>query len=333
MPREETLHRCVGGRYTLLEPLGRGGMGTVWRGHDELLRRDVAVKQVAVHAGAPGSPSASARERVMREAQAAARLSHPASVTVYDVLEEDGSIYIVMELLVADTLAGVVERAGPLAPADAARLGAELAGVLDAAHRQGIVHRDVKPGNVMVLPSGGVKLTDFGIASVKDDPALTATGQVLGSPSYMAPEQALGERAGPAADSWGLGATLYFAVEGRPPFERPGALSTLTAVVNDDPAPPQLAGPLAPVLQGLLAKDPGARPTPADARRALRALAEQVSRPSAAPVAEPPLAPPDDPTATAVMDVPPPPVRAAPAPRHPPPQAVPPPAPPLPPPP
>ena len=272
------MHRLVGGRYTLLEPLGRGGMGTVWRAVDELLRRPVAVKHVALPTSLAGVERAAVRERVMREAQAAARLSHPASVTVFDVLEDDGNVHIVMELLEAETLAEAVEAQGPLASDEAARLGLELMGALDAAHRLGIVHRDVKPSNVMLLTSGAVKLTDFGIASVKDDPRLTSTGQVLGSPSYMAPEQALGHESGPQADWWGLGATLYFAVEGRPPFDRPGALPTLTAVVNEDPAPTERAGPMASLLGRLLAKDPNLRPGARELRDQLQVLA--AARPS-----------------------------------------------------
>ena len=275
MARGETVPRLVGGRYTLLEPLGRGGMGTVWRAYDELLRRQVAVKHVALPPALGDDERSAVRDRVMREAQAAARLSHPALVTVFDVLEDDGSVHLVMELVEAPTLADTVDQGGPVPVEEAARVGLQLVGALDAAHRQGIVHRDVKPGNVMVLPSGAVKLTDFGIASVKDDPRLTGTGQVIGSPSYMSPEQALGTpESGPAADWWGLGATLYFAVEGRPPFDRPGALPTLTAVVNDDPAPTERAGPMAPLLGRLLAKDPQLRPEASELRDRLRELTE-----------------------------------------------------------
>ena len=275
MAREETVHRRVGGRYTLLEPLGRGGMGTVWRAFDELLQRHVAVKHVAIPPALEGPEEGPAvRDRVMREARAAARLSHHASVTVFDALEDDGNVYIVMELVEADNLAEVVERDGPLATDEAARVGLELVGALEAAHRQGIVHRDVKPSNVMMLPNGTVKLTDFGIASVKDHPNLTGTGQVVGSPAYMSPEQALSERSGPSADWWALGATLYFAVEGRPPFERPGALATLTAVVHEDPAPTQQAGALAPLLGRLLAKDAELRPGAPELRKLLRRLSD-----------------------------------------------------------
>ena len=269
MASGETAHRRVGGRYTLVEPLGHGGMGTVWRGCDELLQRDVAVK----HVSAPALDRADGpvlRQRVIREAQAAARLGHPATVTVFDVVEDAGGVHIVMELVETDTLAELVDRDGPLPVERVARLGLDLAGALDAAHRQGIVHRDVKPSNVMMLPSGAAKLADFGIASVRDEPTLTGTGQVLGSPNYMAPEQAHGGPSGEEVDWWGLGATLYFAVEGRPPFERDGALATLAAVVTEDPRPAERAGPLAPLLAGLLDKDPASRPAGAALRRALR---------------------------------------------------------------
>lgn len=289
MQGEETASRVVGGRYSLSDQLGRGGMGTVWRAVDGLLQREVAVKHVALPPGLDGPERAAVRDRVMREAQAAARLSHQTSVTVFDVLEDDGSVYIVMELVDCANLAELVESRGPLTPPRAAQLGLELVGALEAAHRRGIVHRDVKPSNVMMLPTGAVKLTDFGIASVKDHPSLTSTGQVLGSPSYMAPEQALGQRSGPEADWWGLGATLYFALEGRPPFERPGALPTLTAVVNESPAPTTNAGAMAPVLARLLAKEPGQRPGAPELRRLLRPLA--------APAPAPPEPEPATPTA------------------------------------
>ena len=279
MSRGETAQRLVGGRYTLLEPLGQGGMGTVWRARDELLRREVAVKHVTLPPAVEGADPPGLRQRVMREAQAAARLSHPGSVTVFDVLEDEGSVHIVMELLDAETLAETVGSRGPLEVDEAARIGLELVGALDTAHRLGIVHRDVKPGNVMLLRNGGIKLADFGIARVQDDPGLTGTGQVIGSPSYMAPEQAMDGAVGPAADWWGLGATLYYAVEGRPPFERAGALPTLTAVVNDDPTPAERAGPLASLLGRLLAKDPALRPDASELRTRLRALAEPAGAP------------------------------------------------------
>ena len=284
---ETTASRVVGERYRLAEPLGRGGMGTVWLACDELLQRNVAVKHVAVPAldAADRQP---VRERVIREARAAARLGHAATVTVFDVVEEDGNVYIVMELVVAETLAEVVSRRGPLPVDEAARIGLELVGALEAAHRQGIVHRDVKPSNVMLPAAGVVKLADFGIASVKDHPSVTGTGQVLGSPSYMAPEQAMSTASGEEVDWWALGATLYFAVEGRPPFERDGVLATLAAVMNEQPATPQRAGPLTGIIERLLDKDPRGRPGPRELRRQLRAVAGTPPPPVPEGAADPP---------------------------------------------
>ena len=209
------------------------------------------------------------RARVLREARAAARIEHPGSVQVYDVVDTPGRIYLVMELVEAPTLADVLDRAGFLTPGEAARMGLEVLDALEAAHAAGIVHRDVKPRNVMVLPDGHVKLADFGIATVKDDPRITVTGMVLGTPSYMSPEQARGEVAGPATDVWGLGALLYDAVEGVAPFSRGEPLPTLHAVLHDEPRPMVRAGALGPVIAALLTKDPTARPTAAEGRRLL----------------------------------------------------------------
>jgi hypothetical protein len=287
--------RTVAGRYRLGTVIGRGGMGTVWRGEDTLLGRDVAVKEVELPSHLDADDRRRARARVLREARAAARLSHPASVTVYDVAEDDGTVHLVMELLEAPTLAEVVRSNGPLSPARAAEVGVELAGALAAAHREGIVHRDVKPSNVVLLPEGGVRLTDFGIASLKDDPSITATGMVMGSPSYMAPEQATGQTSGPAVDAWGLGATLYFAVEGEPPFARGEALPTMHAVVHDELEAPVRAGPLTPLLTELLAKDPAQRPAMDDAARRLHEVADGTGDDATAPA---PAMPP--PTATTV---------------------------------
>ena len=273
MAREGTAPSRVAGRYELLEPLGHGGMGAVWRAHDGLLEREVAVKQVQLPAWLPEGEQQSVRARVMREARAAARLSHPASVTVFDVVEEGQYTYLVMELVEAATLADLVEEQGPLTPERTARIGLEVLGALELAHRQGIVHRDVKPSNIMVPVDGSVKLADFGVASVRDHPAITHTGQLIGSPAYMAPEQAQGETSGPAADLWGLGASLYYAVEGQPPFDKAGAIPTLNAVVHDEPRPPERAGPLAPLLERLLGKDPAGRP----AGPALRDQLERVA--------------------------------------------------------
>ena len=278
MAPEGTVHRRIAGRYTLLDPLGRGGMGVVWRGHDELLQREVAVKQVELPEWLPKDECESVRARVLREAQAAARVLHPALVTVFDVTEEQSNVYIVMELVAAQSLSQLVAAQGPLPPSRAAQVGLELLSGIEAAHRSGIVHRDVKPSNIMVLEDGSVKLADFGIASVKGHPSITATGLVLGSPGYMAPEQAQGQRSGPAADLWALGATLYYAVEGRPPFDRDGAIATLTAVVHEEPQASQRAGALSTVISSLLDKDPDRRPSAEALRPRLAAVADDYDR-------------------------------------------------------
>ncbi|MGH2816466.1 MAG: serine/threonine-protein kinase, partial [Actinomycetota bacterium] len=272
--------RLVAGRYVLGGPLGRGGMGTVWRADDVLLGRPVAVKEVELPAGPPG-----AEREALREARAAARLNHPGVVTLHDAVEADDRLFLVMELVDAPTLRDLVDRSGPVGHWAAARVGLELLDALDAAHRAGIVHHDVKPANVMVAASGRVKLADFGIASLQEDTQRTLTGAmsgrgdgravtaVFGSLPYVAPEQASGGHAGPAADLWALGATLWFAVEGVAPFERPGPAATLAAILNDPPGRPTRAGPLEPVLLALLAKDPAHRPPATLLRRMLEPLA------------------------------------------------------------
>ena len=260
-------------------------MGAVWRATDRLLQRPVAVKEVQLPPPVPEEERAVTRSRVLREARAAARISHPGAVIVYDVIEEEGRPYIVMELVEAPTLEDVVRRDGPLDEDRAARMALEVLGALEAAHAQDIVHRDVKPANVMLVAEGHAKLADFGIASVKGDPRLTATGLVLGSPSYMAPEQAREDVTGPASDLWSLGATLYYAVEGEPPFDRGQAIPTLTAVVGEEPRPLRRARALRGVIESLLAKDPAQRPSP----EVLRAMLEQASAggPPIAAVTEP----------------------------------------------
>src|SRR4029453_15001944 len=200
--------RMVANRYALSVSLGRGGMGVVWRAQDAVLGREVAVKEVVFPPTMPLEERRPAPARVRREARAAARLNHPGAVTLYDVVQDRGGTFIVMELVEAPTLADLVRAQGPLAPGRVAELGRQLASALEAAHGVGIVHRDVKPGNVMVAADGRVKLADFGVASLQGDPQLTSTGLVIGSPAYMAPEQARGEASGPPADFWGLGATL-----------------------------------------------------------------------------------------------------------------------------
>ena len=287
-------NRLVAGRYRLLSPLGSGGMGTVWRAEDVVLGREVAVKEVTFPHGLSDEDREILRERTRREARAAARLDHPSAVTVYDVVEDGNAPYLVMELVEARTLSEVVRADGPLSPQRTAQVGLALLGALEAAHRQGIVHRDVKPSNVLLCPDqagtpGRVVLTDFGIASSSGDSSITSTGLLLGSPSYIAPERARGLPPGPASDLWSLGATLFTAVEGRPPYDGGEPLLTVTAVVTGEHAPFVAAGPLAEVITGLIARDPDQRLDVAGARAALRpiAAAPQVSpTPTPSPVAE-----------------------------------------------
>ena len=233
----------------------------VWRATDKVLSREVAVKEVMFPPTTSQEDRSAMQARVLREARAAARLSGPGVVTVFDVLQDEDHAYIVMELVEAPSLAELVRRRGPLSPIRTAQIGRQVLRVLEAAHEKGIVHRDVKPGNVIVRQDGHVKLADFGIARLKDDTNITSTGLVLGSPSYMAPEQAKGLSSGPSADLWGLGATMYFAVEGRPPFDKEQAMATLTAVLYEAPRRPERAGGLGPVIMALLAKDPEERPS------------------------------------------------------------------------
>jgi serine/threonine protein kinase len=277
----QAAERMVAGRYRLLDRLGSGGMGTVWRGEDVVLGRPVAVKEVAFPHGVTEEEREVLRERTRREARAAAKLDHPSAVTVYDVAEEDGTPYLVMELVDARTLAEVVRTDGPLTPQQAADVGLAVLGALEAAHAQGIVHRDVKPGNVLLRSDGRVVLTDFGIATSTGDSSITSTGLLLGSPSYIAPERARGEQPGPPSDLWSLGATLFTAVEGRAPYDKGDPLPTMTAVVTGEHAPFVAAGPLAPVLEGLLDKDPAQRMTAEEAcaglKRVLATDATQVA--------------------------------------------------------
>lgn len=259
----------IAGRYHLRRRVGGGASGDVWLAEDRELGRDVAVKRVRIPDELAGEDRQRARLRVLREARAAARLDHPNVARVYDVLEEDAEVAIVMAYIEAPTLQERVDEQGALSDDEAAALAASVLDVLETAHERGVVHRDVKPSNLLVSPEG-VKVTDFGIAAVTDETELTRTGTALGSPAYMAPEQASGGDVGPAADLWGLGATLYFALEGRPPFDRGRAVATVHAVVHDEPAAPRTDSPLHPVIWELLAKDPAARPGVSEARRRLR---------------------------------------------------------------
>ena len=267
-------------RYDLREPLGRGGMGVVWLADDDVLQRKVAIKEVEFPPGVPADEAESLRARVMREARAAGRLNHPNVTTIYDVVQDEGRTWIVMEYVDAPTLTEIVHRDGPRSVDETVNVGLQVLSALDAAHAAGIVHRDVKPSNVMVAPNGRTKLADFGVAAVQGDPKITMTGLIIGSPSYMAPEQAREGRSTEATDLWGLGSTLYFAVEGQPPFDRGSPIPTLTAVTHEDPRPMERAGALAPIISRLLEKDPEQRPTAGELRAVLENLSH--SPPAAA---------------------------------------------------
>jgi len=264
--------RTVGGRYTLGATVGSGGMGTVWRAHDELLRRDVAVKEVLLPPGLPARERELLCERTLREARAAAALNHPAVVRVYDVVQDGERPWIVMELLEARSISEVLRDDGPMPVRKVAEMGLAVLGALEAAHRVGVLHRDVKPGNVLLGADGRTTLTDFGVARSANESPLTSTGLLLGSPQYIAPERARGQSFGPASDLWSLGATLYTAVEGRAPFDRGDPLPTMTAVVCEPPDPVSFAGPLAPILDALLAKNPDERWDAARTRSALKTV-------------------------------------------------------------
>ncbi|MFI5686414.1 serine/threonine-protein kinase [Streptomyces sp. NPDC051636] len=265
--------RVIAGRYRLLSPLGEGGMGTVWRARDEVLHREVAVKEVRAPAGLPGPDVERMYARLEREAWAAARVANRNVVTVYDVAVEGGRPWIVMELVRGLSLADQLEAEGPLTPQRAAHIGAEVLAALRAAHAAGVLHRDVKPANVLLANDGRVVLTDFGIAVVEGSSALTMTGEVIGSPEFLAPERALGRTPGPESDLWSLGVLLYAAVEGSSPFRQDTPLSTLRAVVDEELPPPRRAGPLAPVIEGLLRKDPAERLPAEPAEQDLRLIA------------------------------------------------------------
>ncbi|MCC5475007.1 serine/threonine-protein kinase [Streptomyces sp. NPDC059680] len=273
MSEEPGRERVIAGRYRLLSPLGEGGMGTVWRARDEVLHREVAVKEVRAPAGLPASDVERMYARLEREAWAAARVANRNVVTVYDVALEGGRPWIVMELVRGLSLADQLEAEGPLSPQRAAHIGAEVLSALRAAHAAGVLHRDVKPANVLLANDGRVVLTDFGIASVEGSSALTMTGEVIGSPEFLAPERALGRTPGPESDLWSLGVLLYAAVEGVSPFRYDTPISTLRAVVDEELPPPHRAGPLAPVIEGLLRKDPAERLDAGRAEHELRIVA------------------------------------------------------------
>jgi eukaryotic-like serine/threonine-protein kinase len=260
-------------RYRLVRSLGQGGMGRVWLARDEVLHRDVAIKEVVPPAGLTAEERNEMRLRTMREARAAARLNHPSVVRVYDVVQTDMHPWIVMEYVPARSLHEIVNEDGTLPPNQVAQIGLQVLGALRAAHRAGVLHRDVKPSNVLLADNGRVVLTDFGLATMPGEATVTRPGMVLGSPAYIAPERAREGHAGPESDLWSLGATLYAAVEGNSPYQRSSAIATLTALVTEEPPPAKHAGPLRQVLSGLLRKDPTARIDAEHAERLLRRAA------------------------------------------------------------
>jgi serine/threonine protein kinase len=263
----------IAARYRLVSLIGEGAMGRVWAARDELLGRDVAVKELTPPAGMAEAGRAERRTRVISEARAIARLDHPNIVRVHDVLHQRGEPWIVMELVAGRSLADAIGTDGPMAPERVAEIGLAVLGALCAAHAAGVLHRDVKPANVLLARDGRVVLTDFGLAKADGDSSMTNPSAVLGSPAYLAPERALDQPLGPAADLWSLGATLYAAVEGQPPYAKSSSIATLAALAAESPRPPVLAGPLRPALEALLQKDPELRADAATAERLLRAAA------------------------------------------------------------
>ncbi|ATW50078.1 serine/threonine-protein kinase [Streptomyces peucetius] len=293
----------LAGRYRLGETIGRGGMGKVWRAHDELLHRVVAVKELTAGLYVSEADRAVLHARTQKEARAAARISHPGVVTVHDVLEHDARPWIVMQYVDGPSLADAAKEPGRIDEREAARIGLDVLRALGAAHTAGVLHRDIKPANVLLGRDGRALITDFGIAAIEGDATITRTGEIVGSIDYLAPERVRGQDPGPASDLWSLGATLYTAVEGTSPFRRSSPLSTMQAVVDDEPPVPVRAGRLRPVILALLRKDPAARPSVAEAERMLtqamegeeatgRTVVPTQRMPRPAPAPESPAAPP-----------------------------------------
>ncbi|MFC8538984.1 serine/threonine-protein kinase [Streptomyces sp. NPDC057249] len=281
-PQGDTDGRLLAGRYRLGKVLGRGGMGTVWRAVDETLGRTVAVKELRFPSAIDEDEKRRLITRTLREAKAIARIRNNGAVTVYDVVDEDDRPWIVMELIEGKSLAEAVREDGVLEPKRAAEIGLALLDVLRSAHREGILHRDVKPSNVLIAEDGRVVLTDFGIAQVEGDPSVTSTGMLVGAPSYISPERARGHKPGPPADLWSLGGLLYASVEGTPPYDKGSAIATLTAVMTEPLDPPKNAGPLEEVIYGLLTRDPEQRLDDAGARALLNDVISSFEQPERA---------------------------------------------------
>ncbi|WP_063752952.1 serine/threonine-protein kinase [Streptomyces sp. NRRL S-350] len=274
-----TVGSLVAGRFRLVARLGAGGMGTVWQAHDLTLEREVALKEMRSGNEDPDRADLT-RARVLREARALARVNHANAVTVYEVVDYQPYPWLVMELVTGRSLQDVLGD-GPLSPGRAARIALDVLGALQAAHAAGILHRDVKPGNVLVRPDGTAVLTDFGIAALQGSQTLTAPGDIIGSPEYMAPERIRGEAAGPASDLWSLGMLLYVCVEGDNPMRRDSVWETLLAVCDRPLPTPTRAGPLTPVIDALLARAPEHRPSAPRLASLLRdvAASESATRP------------------------------------------------------
>ncbi|MFF5725963.1 serine/threonine-protein kinase [[Kitasatospora] papulosa] len=287
--------RVIADRYRLLDPLGEGAAGTVWRARDEVLGREVAVKEVRIPSALPAAEAERLHARLEGEARTAARVTHRNVVTVHDVVTQGSRPWIVMELVRGLTLTDVLDADGPLSPRRAARIGAEVLAALRGGHDAGVLHRDVKPGNVLLANDGRVMLKDFGIAADRGTPELTLAGEPISTPEYVAPERALGRTPGPESDLWSLGVLLYAATEGRSPFGRGTPADTLRAVADEEPPPPERAGVLGAVIEGLLRRDPAERLTAGEAERRLRILA---AGGTGAPAVPPPALPGDGADAT-----------------------------------
>ena len=265
----------IADRYRLLHRVGSGGMGVVWEGRDERLERRVALKQLYRQSGASTREAELANQRAMREARLTARLQHPHAVPIFDAVEQDGQLWLVMQFIPSITLAAVLEHGGPLQPNEAAKVGAEVASALAAAHTVGIVHRDVKPGNILIAEDGAALISDFGIARALGDATLTSSGMIHGTPAYLAPEVARGSEANFASDVFSLGSTLYSALEGRPPFGTDdNTMALLHRVASGQFPPPQHSGPLTPVIMDMLAIDTDERPSMGAVAEGLARLAK-----------------------------------------------------------